>query len=101
MIARIWNGSTRAADADRYLAHLRQNVMPELASIGGYGGIHVLRRQRDEVTEFVVMTLWESMDAIRGFTGPDTEVAVVAPEAQALLSQYDRHATHYEVVTST
>jgi len=98
MIARMWNGSTPHADADRYVTHLHHNVIPQLASIDGYRGIRVLRRQHEGSTEFVVMTLWESMAAIRHFTGPDTDVAVVAPEAQALLKKYDRHVAHYEVV---
>ena len=98
MIARIWHGSTRQTDADRYVTHLRRNVIPQLASIDGYRGIQVLRRQHEDDAEFVVMTLWESMAAIRDFTGPDTDAAVVAPEAQALLKKYDRHVAHYEVV---
>jgi heme-degrading monooxygenase HmoA len=97
MIARVWNGSTKPADADRYLSHLRRNVIPELASIAGYAGIQVLRRQADDVVEFVVTTMWESMEAIRAFTGPDVSVAVVAPEAQAILVRFDSRATHYEV----
>ena len=101
MIARIWNGSTRADDADRYLDHLRRNVMPELAAIDGYRGIQVLRRQRGDAVAFIVVTLWESMDAIRGFTGPDTDAAVVAPEAQAVLTSYDRRASHYDVALAT
>ena len=98
MIARIWNGSTRPADADRYVTHLRRNVMPQLASIDGYRGIQVLRRQQADSTEFVVITRWESMTAISDFTGPDTDAAVVTPEAQALLQTYDRHVAHYDVV---
>jgi heme-degrading monooxygenase HmoA len=100
MIARTWRGSTGRADADRYVTHLRQNVVPELSSIHGYCGIQVLRRSHADAIDFIVITLWESMDAIRGFTGPDTDMAVVAPEAQALLTSYDRHATHYDVAMS-
>ena len=100
MIARMWHGSTRPADADRYVAHLRHTVIPELSSIAGYRGIQVLRRVQGERVEFLVMTLWESMDAIRGFAGQDIDVAVVTREAQALLSDYDRHAAHYEVPLS-
>jgi heme-degrading monooxygenase HmoA len=101
MIARIWNGSTAPADADRYLTHLQQNVMPELTAIDGYRGIQVLRRDTKDVTEFIVTTFWQSMEAIRDFTGADSGVAVVAPQAQAILGRYDRHAKHYEVAVST
>ena len=68
-----------------------------MASLDGFRGIQVLRRPHDNAVDFVVITLWESMEAIRAFTGPNTDVAVIASDAQALLSRYDRQATHYEV----
>jgi hypothetical protein len=48
--------------------------------------------------EFIVMTLWQSREAIRAFAGEDIGVAVVPPDAQALLASWDPHATHYDVV---
>ena len=38
------------------------------------------------------------MSAIRKFAGADAEKAVVAPQAQALLSSFDDFVNHYEVV---
>jgi heme-degrading monooxygenase HmoA len=101
MIARIWHGSTSGDAADRYLEHLRRNVMPQLGSIDGYRGIQVLHRPRGDTVAFIIVTFWESMDAIHAFAGPDAEVAVVAPEAQAMLTAYDLHAVHYEVAIRT
>jgi len=48
--------------------------------------------------EFVVLTLWDSMDAVRKFAGANPEKAVVAPDAQAVLSSFDEFVSHYEVV---
>jgi heme-degrading monooxygenase HmoA len=48
--------------------------------------------------EFVTLTLWESMDAVRAFAGEDHEKAVVPEEAQALLARYDRTSAHYDVI---
>jgi heme-degrading monooxygenase HmoA len=98
MIARVWHGSTRPADADRYMSHLRQNVLPELDAIDGFRGVQVLRRSRGDRVDFIVMTTWESVEAIARFAGVDPEAAVVAPEAQAILTAYDRRAAHYELV---
>ena len=98
MIARVWHGSTRPSDADRYIAHLRQNVFPELKAIEGFRGVQLLRRARGDRVDFTVITTWESLDAIRRFAGADSEVAVVAPEAQAILTSYDRRAAHYEIL---
>jgi len=60
-------------------------------------GASILRREVAEGTEFQVVTVWESLDAIRAFAGPDTEVAVVPAVAQAMMVKFDRRATHYEV----
>jgi heme-degrading monooxygenase HmoA len=100
MIARVWHGSTRPADADRYVSHLRRNVFHELSAIAGFRGVQLLRRADEESVDFVVITTWESLDAIRRFAGTDAEAAVIAPEAQAILASYDRRAVHYEIVVT-
>jgi hypothetical protein len=45
----------------------------------------------------VVMTLWESMDAIRKFAGENPEAAVVAPAAKVLFREYDAEVKHLEI----
>lgn len=98
MIARLWRGVARtAADADAYERHVTQTVFPSLASIPGHRGARVLRRASGEQVEFLVMTTWDSMDAVRKFAGADPDVAVVEPEAQAVLSDYDAFVRHYEI----
>jgi heme-degrading monooxygenase HmoA len=94
MIARLWRGSAgNAANAEAYQRHVRGQVLPELRKIPGHRGAQVLRRDQ----EFLVITLWESMDAIRRFAGTDPERAVVEPEAKAVLAEYDDFVRHYEV----
>jgi heme-degrading monooxygenase HmoA len=91
MIARLWRGV--AKDAEAYLRHLDGNVVPELEKIAGYRGYRVLRREQ----EILVMTLWESMAAVRAFAGADPDKAVVEPEARAVLAEFDDFVRHYEV----
>src|SRR5688500_6365702 len=101
MIARIWRGY--AADgpaAERYGAHFRNTVVPELRGLPGNRGAHLLRRDSGGEIELVALTRWESMEAIRAFTGDDPERAVVEREARAALSRFDEHVTHYEVVVA-
>jgi hypothetical protein len=38
------------------------------------------------------------MDAVRKFAGAKPDKAVVAPDAQGLLSSFDDFVSHYEVV---
>ncbi len=97
MISRMWSGRTTTENAEKYLAHLKDKVFPELRRIDGHRGASVLRRDLDEQVEFVVLTYWESMEAIRQFAGPDAEVAVVEPAARAMLSDFDSTVRHHEV----
>ena len=80
-----------------YLAHLESAVLPELRHIDGHRGAYVLR----DGHEFQVVTLWDSMEAVRGFAGDDPEAAVVPPEARALLARFDERVRHFEIVQAS
>jgi heme-degrading monooxygenase HmoA len=97
MIARVWSAQTTAALAPGYAEHLRTQVLPALRRVDGYQGAMLLERTVAGAVEIVVITYWQSIDAIRGFAGPDLEGAVVADEAAALLVEFDRRVKHYEV----
>jgi heme-degrading monooxygenase HmoA len=94
----MWRGSAIRERADDYVKHLQQSVIPELCQIDGFKGIYLLRRDSSGDVEFVVLTLWESMDAIRKFAGENPEVAVVAPAARAFFREYDSEVRHFEIV---
>jgi heme-degrading monooxygenase HmoA len=94
----MWKGNATPEKADKYIHHATKNVFPELRAIAGHRGAYLLRRAGKAAVEFVVLTLWDSMDAVRRFAGAQPEKALVAPEAQALLSSFDEFVSHYEVV---
>ncbi len=64
----------------------------------GYAGAMLLERDLSDAVEVVVITLWRSLDAIRGFAGADLEAAVVTDAAAALLTRFDDRVQHYELV---
>jgi len=97
MIARMWRGFAIRERAEDYVKHLQQSVVPELSQIDGFKGVYLLRRESSDGVEFVVLTLWESMDAIRKFAGENPEVAVVAPAARVLFREYDAKVKHFEI----
>ena len=101
MIARTWRGRATAANAGAYARHFEVNVLPELKSLAGHRGASLLRRDVDGHVEFLALTLWASRDSIRAFAGPDISRAHVEPQARAVLSDFDEHADHYEVVVSS
>jgi heme-degrading monooxygenase HmoA len=98
MIARIWSGSTRTADADTYLEYLRETGLSEYGATPGNRGVLTLRRLDGDRAKFVLISLWESMDAIRRFAGDDVEQAVFYPEDDKFLVEKDDRVTHYEAL---
>src|SRR3954463_16756360 len=105
MIARTWHGVTRTADADRYTKYIEETGLRAQARTPGNMGSFILRRPADgadgesEDTEFFVLSLWESMDAVKRFAGETPGTAVFYPEDDAFLVRRDLTAKHYEVAT--
>lgn len=97
MIARIWHGRTRAADAARYTEFMRERAAPDYASVPGLRGLYFLRRIEGDVAHFQLMTLWESMDAIRAFAGDPPEKAKYYPEDDGYLLEKEDEVVHYEL----
>jgi heme-degrading monooxygenase HmoA len=97
MISRHWKGTVRHGQAERYIEHLRRDTFPRLAVISGFVRASVLRRDVADGTEFQIVTVWESLAAVRAFAGPDPEEAVVPPDAEAIMVHYDRRVVHYEI----
>jgi heme-degrading monooxygenase HmoA len=98
VITRMWRGLTQADQADRYEQHYRSEVLDALRQVPGFQGARLLRRSVGEETEFVSLTFFDDLDAIRGFAGPDYEKAVVAADARKVLIRFDERVCHYETV---
>ena len=100
-ILRYWSARTTEAQLPKYLEHFSKNVLPELLRVDGFLAATVSTRRADNSAEILVETTWRSLDAIRAFAGPELEAAVVAPEAAALLTDFDRRVRHCEISIST
>jgi hypothetical protein len=89
------------ATADNQLAcikHFRQNVLAELHQIGGFSGASLFTADRSGAVAFLVITRWFSGDAIRASAGDDITKAVVEPEAQRALLDFDKTVQDWEIV---
>lgn len=98
MIIREWRGRASPSNIDAYPAHFRKHVVAELQALPGFMGAHLSRRTLGDRIEFVVLTRWRDMDAIRGFAGDTPGKAVVEPGAVAALIEFDDFVNHYEVI---
>jgi heme-degrading monooxygenase HmoA len=98
VIARLWRGLACPSQSGAYEEHLRRHTFPALKEIPGFVDASILRRPVEGGVEFLIVTRWVSMEAIKSFAGSDAEAAVVPAEVQAMMIEYDRRVNHFEVV---
>ncbi|HTP68407.1 MAG TPA: hypothetical protein VMJ35_05840 [Dongiaceae bacterium] len=94
---RFWSARSTQVWFPEYLRHFDVHVLPKLRMTDGFLEARVLSQSDGVVVQFIVETLWSSLEAIDRFAGPDREQAVVADEAVHLLTSYDRRVRHYQV----
>lgn len=99
MIVRCWKGIATTENAKKYIEHLNRSIIPVLNKLNGFESIEVMTRNIAEGVEFQVQTYWQTMDDITQFATGNISDAVVADEAIAVLSTYDKTVTHYKKVT--
>jgi heme-degrading monooxygenase HmoA len=98
VIARTWRGATAARDGDLYFNYLLETGVKECERTPGNCGVYVLRRTDGDRCEFLFVSLWESMQAVREFAGLDAERGVFYPEDEKYLIEFDADVLHYEVL---
>ena len=97
MIARLWHGMVPEEKGDAYLDHLHRTGVPGYRATEGNRGVQVLRRTEDGRTHFLLVSLWDSWDAVRAFAGDDVERARYYPADEEYLLEMEPRVTHYEV----
>jgi|SRR5215467_1097403 len=98
MIARQWIGETREVDRDTYAKYLEETGVEEIRDTEGNQGVWMMRRVHDGRAEFVVLSIWDSLESIKAFAGEDYEKAVYYPEDEKFLLHLSPQVLHYEVL---
>jgi heme-degrading monooxygenase HmoA len=96
MVVRFWSARTTQARFPDYVRHFNLNLLPSLRSVDGFLEARILSQSDGAVVQFIVETLWSSMEAVDRFAGPDPEAAVIPDEVLPLLTSYDRRVRHYQ-----
>ena len=99
MIARIWHGWTKPADAKAYEKLLRDEIFPSIAArkiVRVTAARNCSIRENGDEVEFVTLLRFDSMDAVTEFAGPDASKPVIFPKAEALITRMEQ-ARHYRV----
>lgn len=100
MISRHWKGITHSHEGENYRHHLLEVTFPKLSTLQGFLGASVLLRPVPEGIQFLVITRWQSLEAIRLFAGEAIETAVVPPAVQAMMVSFDAKVEHFELTAS-
>ena len=97
MIARIWHGVTPAAKSDEYLEFLNRTGVPDYRTTEGNRAVYVLRRIEEHLAHFLTLTLWDDIEDVKRFAGPDPNKAKYYPEDEEFLLGFEPTVEHYEV----
>lgn len=97
-ISRHWRGLARADQTSAYVEHLRNEAFPAVQALPGFLESAILQRRLPQGVEFIVITVWASLDAIKAFAGEKVETAVVPQKVQDMMIEFDPVARHYEML---
>ena len=76
---------------------MREVAVPDYRSVPGNHGAFVLRQTKGETTDFMMLTFWDSKDAIEKFAGDDIETAKYYEFDRDFLIELDPQVKHYEL----
>lgn len=100
-VAREWRAVATPAGADEYVAYFRAVMLPRLAAVPGWRSGRLLRRPLGGEVEIIAINIFDSIEAVHAFAGPDAEAAVIPPEVHRMVSRYDERCTIAEVVVDS
>ena len=93
----MWKGEVPLDRSDEYLERMRTVAIPDYKSTAGNVAAYCLHRVLDDRAEFVMLTFWESIDAIKAFSGDDISVAKYYDFDAEVLLEMVPNSDHYEM----
>ena len=98
MISRMWHGRVPTSKAQAYREFLNARAISDYQSVEGNVGVYILEQPEGDVTHFITLSFWESIEVIQGFAGQDVAIAKYYPEDKEFLLEFEPTVMHYEVV---
>ncbi len=100
MIVRTWHGRTRLADGDAYESFMKMRAAPDYGSVAGLQRLFFTRRDERDASHFLLITVWDSIEAVKKFAGDDPSVAKYYPEDDEFLLEKEDHSLNHQVFFS-
>ncbi len=96
-IMRLWHGEVPLEKADEYEQFMVEKAAPDYASVDGLLKLYFQRRNEETTAHFLLVTIWNSMEAIKKFSGEQPELAKYYTEDDNFLLEKEKHTTMYDV----
>ena len=102
MIARVWHGVVPLEKCDDYGKYLSDSDLGvrDYQRVPGNCGVYLLRHMQGDRVHFLLISLWDSREAIQGYAGPDIEQARYFPYDRECLLEPEPNVAHYEVLAA-
>ena len=102
MIARVWHGVVPQAKADGYGEYLSNSDrgVRDYQKLPGNRGVWLLRRMEDDRAHFLLMSFWDSREAIQAYAGSDIDQAQYFAYDRECLIDPEPTVMHYEVLVA-
>jgi heme-degrading monooxygenase HmoA len=99
MVIRVFRAHVQPGRQADFEAMARRLSLPLVQKQKGLLGFHAGRPLGHAKDEFVIVTLWDSVESVKAFVGPDWEQAVVPEEERPVL--VDTFVHHYEAYATS
>jgi hypothetical protein len=97
MIARTWHGAVPIEKSDEYLNLLRGVGLAEYKSIPGNRGAFVLARLDGDVAHFMLLSFWDSKEAIKTYAGDVIDIPRYTSFDPDYLLELESSIQHHDV----
>ena len=97
MVARIWHGRTPADKADEYKQYLFDVGVKKIATLPGNRGVQLMANKNAEQGEFMVVSYWDSIEAIKGYAGENYTRVHDLPRDKEFLIDMETLVHHFDL----
>ena len=96
-IMRLWHGEVAIEKADEYEKFMIDRAAPDYGSVEGLIKLYFQRKDEEKKAHFLLVTLWDSINSVKKFTGDNPELAKYYPEDDDFLLEKEKYVSMYKV----
>ncbi len=96
-IMRLWHGKVAIEKADEYENFMVEKAAPDYSSVEGLQKLYFQRKNEKDIAHFLLVTIWDSLEAVTKFAGDNAEIAKYYPEDDSFLLEKEKYVSMYQI----